>query len=125
MARASIIAAAVALALTGGVVAHAQTPGKASVVPSDAALAEQVFARPDKKTLQWTEGRWGLKLDYGQPVGRANEYSDVEAGAFFKLSPQLRVGGSLGLTQPEIDAARSSVEDRRQPRVRLETTLRF
>lgn len=125
MGRASVIAAAFALVLTGGSTALAQ-PKQASVAPADAALAEQVFApKADKKTLQWTEGRWGLKLDYGRPTGRQTEFEDVEAGAFFKLSPQLRVGGSLGLTQPDRDASRPIVEDRRQPRVRLETTLKF
>lgn len=125
MGRALHIAAAVcALALAGAGAAHAQsaklTQGPA-VTPVDQAWA----VKSDKKTLQWTEGRWGLKLDYGQPVGRPTEWNDVEAGAFFRLSPQLRVGGSLGLGEAKPDPAKPPVDERAQPRVRLETTFKF
>lgn len=120
-----IAVAFVALALTSGAgSAFAQT--KPGATPPAPALVDQTFSlKSDTKTLQWTEGRWGLKLDYGQPVGRPTEWNDVEAGAFFKLSPQLRVGGSLGLGQPRSDPAKAPVDDRQQPRVRLETTFRF
>lgn len=123
MGRAFSIAASVcALALVSAPAAYAQSKLAATPVnPVDQAWA----VKPDRKTLQWTEGRWGLKLDYGQPVGRPTEWNDVEAGAFFKLSPQLRVGGTLGLGEAKPDPAKTPLDERAQPRVRLETTFRF
>ena len=52
-----------------------------------------------RKTLQFdaTKGRWGLKLDLDQPTNRDMELQDVRAGAFFKLTPSLRVGGAVSL----------------------------
>jgi hypothetical protein len=32
-----------------------------------------------------------------QPVGREMELKDVEAGAYFKLTPSIRVGGAVAL----------------------------
>jgi hypothetical protein len=126
MGRASDIAAAVcAFALAGAGAAHAQSATRLTQGPAVTPVDQAWTVKSDKKTLQWTEGRWGLKLDYSQPVGRPTEWNDVEAGAFFKLSPQLRVGGSLGLGEPMPDPARPPVDERAQPRVRLETTFKF
>src|SRR5690348_10549199 len=47
-----------------------------------------------RKTLQFDtkKGRWGLSLDLDQPATRELQLKDVEAGAWFKVTPQLRVG---------------------------------
>ena len=80
-----------------------------------------------RRGLQWTEdGRWGLNLNLSQPVGREADWSDVQAGAYYRLNPRLRVGAAASLSEPQTDPARPVESDRRaQPRVRLETIFRF
>lgn len=71
-------------------------------------------------------GRWGLDFNFRQPVGREAQWGDVEAGAYYRLSPRLRVGAAAGLASPEADPARAVETDRRsQPRVRLESIFKF
>ena len=80
-----------------------------------------------RRGLQWNEdGRWGLNLNLDQPVGREADWSDVQAGAYYRLNPRLRVGAAASLAEPEADPARPVETDRRaQPRVRLETIFKF
>ncbi len=88
------------------------------------------FAPADgKKTLQFdaTKGRWGLKLDLDQPVNREMQMQDVRAGAFFKLTPSLRVGGAVSLGDERNTRAliRKNEPPEVAPRVRLETAFKF
>jgi hypothetical protein len=133
-------AGAAALILTGSAtMASAQTAGQTKLrsatpdftVKSDFSANPKgvQFAPQDpKKTLQWDakKGRWGLKLDMDQPVGREMELKDVEAGAYFKLTPSIRVGGAvaLGDNNPAL-AARKAEPVEPAPRVRLETAFKF
>ena len=80
-----------------------------------------------RRGLQWNEdGRWGLNLNLSQPVGREADWSDVQAGAYYRLNPRLRVGAAASLSEPQTDPARPVESDRRsQPRVRLVTNFRF
>lgn len=121
-----IVAASVALAIASvAASAHAQTR-TVKRLETPALGQDQTWTVKDGKTaLQWSEGRWGLKLDYAQPVGRQAEWKDVEAGAFFKLTPSLRVGGAFGLGEQRRDPAKPLAEERPRPQVRLETTFRF
>ena len=77
--------------------------------------------------LRFTErGRWGLDLNLNQPVGRERNLGDVEAGAYYRVNPRLRVGAAAGLAEPEVDPARSRDPDQRAaPRFRLESIFRF
>ena len=77
--------------------------------------------------LRFTErGRWGLDLNLNQPVGRERNLGDVEAGAYYRINPRLRVGAAAGLAEPEADPARAPDTDRRAaPRFRLESIFRF
>lgn len=71
-------------------------------------------------------GRWGLDFNMNQPVGRETQLGDVQAGAYYSVSPRLRVGASAGLAVPEQDPARAPETDRRsQPRIRLESIFKF
>lgn len=126
-----IAAVVVALAVAGVAVdAQAQTrPAKprAQAVTSSAATPAPNDWGPNgrRKSLEFnTDGRWGLKLDYEQPNSRDMDWQDVEAGAYFKLTPGLRVGGSVGLGDQN-PPRRMTDEEKPQPRVRLETTFRF
>lgn len=80
-----------------------------------------------RRGLRWNDsGRWGLNFNLKEPVGRDAEWGDVEAGAYYRLSPRLRVGAAANLATPETDPARATESDRRaQPRVRLETIFKF
>lgn len=100
--------------------------GRAPAVSLNEAAAAQRTQQP-RRSLRWNEnGRWSLDLNLNQPVGRETEWGDVEAGAYYSLSPRLRVGAAAGLAQPETDPARAVESDRRaQSRVRLESIFRF
>ena len=128
-------ASAAALILTGSAtIAHAQIKTRSATpdftVKSDfTSNPKGVFSpRDSKKTLQWDakKGKWGLKLGLDQPVGREMELKDVEAGAYFKLTPSIRVGGAvaLGENNPAL-AARKAEPVEPAPRVRLETAFKF
>jgi hypothetical protein len=126
------ICAVAVVGLTAGAAAaqtSVQTPaasGRESVRPA-LSLAEAQRSVPQRRVLQFREGgRWGLDLGVSQPVGRETEWGDVEAGAYYRVNPRLRLGASAGLARAEPDPARAAESDRRaQPRVRLESIFRF
>ena len=83
------------------------------------------LAPAPRRTLQLdSKGRWGFRLDMDQPTARDQDFRDVQAGAYYRIGKQLRVGGSLGFgaspspqnLRPQDDAA---------PRVRLESNFKF
>lgn len=114
----------VAAAQTTGSSARARAP---TVSLSEAQAARAVAAQPGSSRLRFTErGRWGLDLNLSQPVGRESNLGDVEAGAYYRINPRLRVGAAAGLAEPESDPARAPQTDRRAaPRFRLESIFRF
>jgi len=109
--------------------ASAQAAAARSRAPA-VTLSEAQAARaatPSQSRLRFTErGRWGLDLNLSQPVGRESNLGDVEAGAYYRVNPRLRVGATAGLAEPEADPARPPQTDRRTaPRFRLESIFRF
>lgn len=98
-----------------------------AVTLTDAQAARAAAAQPGSSRLRFTErGRWGLDLNLSQPVGRESNLGDVEAGAYYRVNPRLRVGAAAGLAEPESDPARAAQTDRRAaPRFRLESIFRF
>jgi hypothetical protein len=125
-----VIAGVVGLAAFVGVTndASAQSRSRAPAVTlAEASTAAQRTSPAPRRSLRWNEnGRWGLDFNLSQPVGRDAQWGDVEAGAYYRLSPRLRVGAAAGLAAPEQDPARAAETDRRaQPRVRLESIFRF
>jgi hypothetical protein len=127
---AALIGAAVAFAAVAATAdaasAQAAQRSRAPAVSLSEATAAQRAQTP-RRSLRWREGgRWSLDLNLNQPVGRETELGDVEAGAYYSLSPRLRVGAAAGLARPETDPARAVESDRRaQSRVRLESIFRF
>lgn len=105
----------------------AREAAHAAVQASPTVRNDLVSPEPPRRGLQWNEdGRWGLNLNLNQPVGREADWSDVQAGAYYRLNPRLRVGAAASLAEPEADPARPAETDRRaQPRVRLETIFKF
>jgi hypothetical protein len=81
--------------------------------------------QPTQKSLQWDQKHWGLHLDMTEPVGREMQMRDIQAGAFFKLTPSLRVGGAVAFADQPTQPDRTSLPTTQTPRVRLETTFKF
>lgn len=116
--------------LTVADVASAQTARNRApaVTLTEAQAARAAVAPAGQSRLRFTErGRWGLDLNLSQPVGRERDLGDVEAGAYYRVNPRLRVGAAAGLAEPEADPARApqSTDRRVAPRFRLESIFRF
>ena len=94
---------------------------------SEAQAAQRNAPAPQRRGLRLNDrGRWGLDFNLNQPVGREQDWSDVEAGAYYRLNDRLRVGAAAGLAAPETDPARApETANRTQPRVRLESIFKF
>ncbi len=75
--------------------------------------------------LAWSASRFGLTVDLGTPKTRAEDATDISAGAYFRITPSLRFGGQLQLGTTGSTAARAVQPDEREPRVRLETAFQF
>jgi hypothetical protein len=134
MARARYIAAATALILMGSAsLAHAQSAPQTK--PADQFRVRGDFDIRDgrlgpnrgDRSLQFDAktGKWGVKLGLGTPVGREAEAKDLEAGAYFRVTPSLRIGGAVGLASERDAPVRRSSDKEEAPRVRLETTFKF
>lgn len=132
------IAAIAALALTGSATAaYAQSaPAKPRVQAAPDAFAvrgdfnprdAQFGPQAGSRKLVWDakKGRWGLTLDITPRVGRDAQMQDVEAGAFFRVTPQLRVGGAVGVGSTAPAPVRKPGQSEEAPRVRLETAFKF
>ena len=123
--KAAVAATALFLAGTAADAASAQTrtdPGsKSSLAASDGR-----WGLPGaKKTLQLKDkGRWDVNVDVDPPLGRDPKLEDVEAGAFFRIAPSLKVGGAVSLSD-KAARERGLPEDRSGPRVKLQTKFRF
>lgn len=125
------LAAGLALVVVAGS-ASAQTASRSrapavSLSEANAARAATPPASSSPSRLRFTErGRWGVDFNLSQPVGRESDLGDVEAGAYYRVNPRLRVGASAGLAEPETDPARAPQTDRRAaPRFRLESIFKF
>lgn len=72
--------------------------------------------------------RWGVKLELKEPVTREMRLKDVEAGAYYRFTPALRVGGAVGLADkdpPASPAAAPKDSGEVTPRVRLGAIFKF
>lgn len=127
-ANARLLAIAATLLLTGAASqAHAQSLSGLRMRPPEPTRAaeDQRWGPADpSKTLRVDGRRWGVKLDLEQPVGREVRPRDVEAGAYYRVTPSLRVGGAVRLDE-RADGARLAPPRDQQPRVRLETAFQF
>ncbi len=125
-----------AWAVTGQSKAKPQTTEATNLTPvtvSDSYISDQTTTlnKPRSKVFQFDlKGKWGLKFDVSQPEARPSGLNDIDAGAFYKITPSVRVGGTLGFGEkteafkPEGNLVRNP-QDKSHPRVRLETTFKF
>ena len=120
-----LIAATALLSAGAGVAQAADSKGKAidfTVRTEASAIA------PGTQTFRWdaARGRWGLMLNMQQPDSRGIVASDIQAGAYYRVTPSLRVGvgGALGDQQLQ-NGPRKITPDEAQPRVQFETRFKF
>lgn len=123
---AGLALAAVADAAAAQTAARSRAPA-VSLTEAQAARSAGAATTTGQSRLRFTErGRWGLDLNFSQPVGRESNLGDVEAGAYYRVNPRLRVGASAGLAEPDNDPAQPPQSERRAaPRFRLESIFRF
>jgi hypothetical protein len=128
MASAKLKAVLATLALSGVL---------ATAAHADPVTADQAKALADRnqwaplsqhRTFEWDAAKspWGLKLDLEQQPGATSEYKNLQAGAFFKVTPTLRVGAGVSLSgdQPNT-TANPLAQQPAPPKVHLETTFKF
>jgi hypothetical protein len=127
MASAKLTAVLATLALSGVL---------ATAAHADPVTAEQAKAMADRnqwaplsqhRTFEWDAGKspWGLKFDVEQQPGATSEYKNVQAGAFFKVTPSFRVGAGVSLSDQPNTTANPLAQQPAPPKVHLETTFKF
>ena len=128
MAGVRLIAAISALTLAGvlATAAHADP----LITDPTKALADRNQWAPQttKKTFEWdaAKSRWGLKFDVEQqPTALGQDWKNVQAGAYFKVTPSLRVGAGVSLGDPQNPTTNPTLQTPPPPRVHLETAFKF
>lgn len=128
MKRVAPIAAVAATLLFGAAVdaraAEARTRAPMDLAGQPAQAAPWTLTGP-RKSVEWdSNGKWGLRLGMSQSPLREPDWKDMQAGAFFRITPSLRVGGSVQfgdrLAQPKQVTPGDAT-----PRINLETAFRF
>lgn len=125
-----IASAAAAMAVLFAMPAAAQSAGQ-SRAPTVSVSEAQAAARaaPQRRGLRLNaNGRWVADLNVTPSDRRDSEatFGEVEAGAYYRVSPRLEVGASAGLSRQQTDPARPAQNERRsEPRFRLESIFRF
>ncbi|MDP3852348.1 NtrZ family periplasmic regulatory protein [Phenylobacterium sp.] len=112
--------------MSGASTAHAQTASKGKT--ADFTVRSETSVTPQgTKSLKWDtrKGRWGVSLNLDQRVERDMQWNDVQAGAYFRVTPSLRVGGAVALGDQETPAYKKTQPVDAAPRVRLETAFKF
>lgn len=124
--RAAWLAMGAALSLMGtaSVVRAATAADILNTPPSDSAPTPFYVPTPHKTYSFDARGRWGVNLDMEQPVNRDTQWKDVTAGGYFRISPRLKVGGSVGLGDKFAQPQQITPQDT-GPRVHLETKFQF
>lgn len=120
--------AVAALALSG-VMATAAYADPLNIDPTKG-LADRNQWSPttQHKTFEWdaAKSRWGLKFDVEQQAGLGSEYKNVQAGAFFKVTPSLRVGAGVSLSDSQNNPSNNPLaQTPAPPKAHIETTFKF
>ena len=119
-----LIVGAVLLSAAGGVAQAADQRGKAM----DFTVRPDVSAIAQSRSLKWDagKGRWGVTLNLEQTDTRESTWNDASAGAYYRVTPSLRVGGAVSVgDQPLANVPKKLNPNEGQPRVRLETAFKF
>jgi hypothetical protein len=132
--RIAYLAATATLVGAVGSVAHAatvpatQAAAATSTQPMDFTVRSDSSPLAPGQVLKWdaAKGKWGVILNLQQPETRSTTLNDIQAGAYYKITPALRVGGSFSFgAQPVAPGPKPNTPDNTQPRVQLETKFKF
>lgn len=127
--RWNVALAAAALVVAASGVAHAADKGADRGKKVDFTVrAEPSAAAPGASNIlkyDASKGRWGLTLDLQQQNVREQTLGDVQAGAYYRITPSLRVGGSVALGEQPLTQGVEPPRIAEQPKVRLETKFKF
>ena len=122
---AMLIAATALLSAGAGVAQAADVKGKG--IDFTVRTESSVIA-PGTQTLHWdaAKGHWGLTFGLQQPDSRGTVANDIQAGAYYRITPSLRVGvgGAFGDQQLQTGPRKITPEEG-QPRVQFETRFKF
>ena len=117
-----------AAALLGGAAGAAQA-ADAPAKPVDFTVRPEAAANPVAPkgvNFDARRGRWGVTLNLQQPDTRPGTLNDIQAGAYYRITPSLKVGGAVALgDQQLVPGPQKLTPDGGQPRVRLETQFKF
>ena len=124
--RFSLLIAAAALMSAASGAAQAADPPK----PLDITVRRDASSIPSAgmRSLKWDarKGRWGVTLNMDQSDVRPSTLNDVQAGAYYHITPSLRVGGAVALRDEQVNPGPKKIgSEEAQPRVRLESTFKF
>jgi len=90
--------------------------------------ADSSPALPGGQTVKWdaAKGRWGLTFNMRQLETRDTTLNDIQAGAYYKITPAWRAGGALSFGSEQIaPGPKPNTPDVGQPRVQFETKFKF
>ncbi len=96
--------------------------------PSKALLDRNQWApQAVHKSFEWdaAKSRWGLKFDVQEQPGVPTDWKNVQAGAYFKVTPTLRVGAGVALGDGSSSSTAPAAQVPPPPRVQLETAFKF
>ena len=113
-----------ALIASVATMAHAET---ARPKVTDFSVRAEAAPQAAAKSLKFDarKGRWGVTLNLDQPTTRDTQWNDVQAGAYFRVTPSLRVGGAVAFGDRINPAIKKTQPEESAPRVRLETAFKF
>jgi hypothetical protein len=122
----SLIAATALLGAAAGAAQAAEPKAK----PLDLSIRQEPspIISTGGRTMKFdaSKGRWGLTLNMEQPDARPSTLNDVQAGAYYRITPTLRVGGAVALGEEQLQPGPKKLSpDEGQPRVRFGTIFKF
>jgi hypothetical protein len=125
----SLLIAATALFSAATSVAQA-ADAKAKPQSLDVTVRSDTSSIPNAgmRSLEWDarKGRWGVTLNMDQSDARPTSLNDVQAGAYYHITPSLRVGGAVALRDEQVNPGPKKIgSEESRPRVRLESTFKF
>lgn len=119
------IAATALLSAASGAAHAADKPAR----PVDFTVrSEPMAAVPDvgrALRMDASKGRFGITLNVAQPSERPAVGNDVQAGAYFRITPSLSVGGAVALGEQELTPRVNQARPADAPKVRLQTQFKF
>ncbi|HEX4711410.1 NtrZ family periplasmic regulatory protein [Phenylobacterium sp.] len=119
----------VTTALLGAASGVAQAADPKTSKPMDFTVRTETSPiAPGSQTVKWdaARGHWGVVLNLQQPEARAATANDIQAGAYYRITPSLRVGGSLAFGEEQVTPGpKPAVPEAGQPRVQLDAKFKF